>query len=463
MSIKVNVKGYSAASFSKNAVDSLIHRGLIAAEDQKEALLKLKQEIGLPEDFRPTRKTIYQPSDWIMLKNIYFNGLSEDETRWVMKRCDLKENTFNSIRRIKEATTIILANTNYSNISYQLLQNDKGEYDLYYTLNKKNESRINIGVRFDSEETASLLLNARTTLKSDLPSYVSASVRLGKRYGGQLSYGIEPSPLTSLSLAYRYMYNDIDYFRKGKRSFATTFHHHTGEVSYSNVWLRNFRFGWGIKYDLYDYGRFLHQVGNQGFEVNKEHFFSYFANLHYETYDNAYFPSKGVKFHSSYSLNTDNFWDYKDDNPFSIAAGSFEGVVSLTDRFAFLPSVRGRFLFGKNIPFSKMNVMGGDTDERFLTDQLPFAGTTDVELMDNSLLIGGIKLRQRIGSIHYLTLTGNYALSSHKIKNILKEESMFGCAITYGMDSMFGPLEASLNYTNHSDKVGFYINLGYKF
>ena len=461
--IKVNVKGYSAASFSKNAVDSLIHRGLIAAEDQKEALLKLKKEIGLPEDYRPTRKTIYQPSDWIMLKNIYFNGLSEDETRWVMKRCDLKENSFNSIRRIKEATTIILANTNYSNISYQLLQNDKGEYDLYYTLNKKNESRINIGVRFDSEETASLLLNARTTLKSDLPSYVSASVRLGKRYGGQLSYGIEPSPLTSLSLAYRYMYNDIDYYRKGKRSFATTFHHHTGEVSYSNVWLRNFRFGWGIKYDLYDYGRFLHQVGNQGFEVNKEHFFSYFANLHYETYDNAYFPSKGVKFHSSYSLNTDNFWDYKDDNPFSIAAGSFEGVVSLTDRFAFLPSVRGRFLFGKNIPFSKMNVMGGDTDERFLTDQLPFAGTTDVELMDNSLLIGGIKLRQRIGSIHYLTLTGNYALSSHKIKNILKEESMFGCAITYGMDSMFGPLEASLNYTNHSDKVGFYINLGYKF
>ncbi len=40
---------------------------------------------------------------------------------------------------------------------------------------------------------------------------------------------------------------------------------------------------------------------------------------------------------------------------------------------------------------------------------------------------------------------------------------MFGCAITYGVDSMFGPLEATLNYTNHSDKVGFYINLGYKF
>ena len=65
--IKVNVKGYSAASFSKNAVDSLIHRGLIAAEEQKDALMKLKREIGLPEDYRPERKVVYEPAEWIMV------------------------------------------------------------------------------------------------------------------------------------------------------------------------------------------------------------------------------------------------------------------------------------------------------------------------------------------------------------------------------------------------------------
>ena len=461
--IKVNVKGYSAASFSKSAVDSLIHRGWEAAEEQKNALMQLKKEIGLPEDYRPKREITYEPAEWIMVKNIHFNGLDEKDTRWVMKRCDLEENTLTSIKRIKEATTIILANTDYSNISYQLLQNKNGEYDLFYTFNKKNESRINIGVRFDSEEIASLLLNARTTLKSNLPSYISASIRLGKRYGGQLSYGIEPSPLSSFSASYQFMYNDIDYHILGKKSFATTFRQHIGELSYSNVWLRNFRFGLGIKYELYDYGRFLHQVGNQGFEVDKEHFFSYFANLHYETYDNAYFPSKGVKFHGEYTLNTDNFLEYKDDTPFSIVSASFEGVAPTSSSFAIIPSIRGRLIFGKNIPFSKMNVMGGGFREQYLNEQLSFVGTNNVQLMDNSLLIGGIKLRQRIGGIHYLSLTGNYALSSHKLKNILNEESMWGCAITYGMDSMFGPLEASLNYTNHSDDVGFYINLGYKF
>jgi NTE family protein len=94
---------------------------------------------------------------------------------------------------------------------------------------------------------------------------------------------------------------------------------------------------------------------------------------------------------------------------------------------------------------------------------LPFIGTTQVQLMKNNLLIGGIKFRQRIGHNHYLTLAGNYALSSHKIKNILTEDNMLGCAITYGMNSMFGPLEATINYINKADNVGFYLNLGYKF
>jgi NTE family protein len=110
-----------------------------------------------------------------------------------------------------------------------------------------------------------------------------------------------------------------------------------------------------------------------------------------------------------------------------------------------------------------MNIMGGDIMEQHIPYQLPFVGIDRVELMKNSLFIGGLKLRQRMGAIHYLTLTGNYALSSNKIENILNEEKMFGCAITYGVNSIFGPLEATLNYTDRSNKVGFYINLGYKF
>ena len=100
---------------------------------------------------------------------------------------------------------------------------------------------------------------------------------------------------------------------------------------------------------------------------------------------------------------------------------------------------------------------------QYLPDQLPFIGSTNIELMNQSLLIGAIKFRQRIGQSHYVSIMGNYALSSREFNDLLKEKSMFGCGISYGMDSMFGPLEATLNYTNHSNRVKLYINLGYKF
>lgn len=461
--IKVNVKGYSAASFSQPAVDSLIVRGEEAAIHQKKALIKLKESIGLPSNYKAKRLVKYDPAEWIMVKNIHFNGLDEADKQWIMKRCDLIENSFNNITRIEEATSIIRANTNYSNVTYQLIQDSKGQYNLNYTLNKKQESRINIGIRFDSEEIATLLVNARTTLNTRLPSYFYGTARLGKRYGAKLAYGIEPSPLTTLSLSYQYRYNDLDYYQQGRRSFNSTFRHHTAEISYHNVWLRNVQFGVGARYELYNYDKFLHIEGKPVFNPKHEHFFSYFANLHYETYDKAYFPTTGVKLHGAYTLYTDNMIDYENDTPFSGVVGAFEGIIPVTHRFSIIPSVHGRLLLGKNIPYSKMNVMGGDIMEQYLRYQLPFAGTTRVELMQNSLLIGGMKFRQRIGKIHYLTLTGNYALSSHKIKRIMKEDTMFGCAITYGMESMFGPLEATFNYTNHSDKLGFYINLGYKF
>ena len=462
--IKVDVEGYSAASFSKEAIDTLIRRGEEAATLQLEALKKLKKEIGLRPDYQPKRRAEYNPIKKVFIRNIDFEGIDEEDEVWILKRCKLKENDFDDIERIEEATTIIRANTNYSSVTYQLEKVSGNVYDLRYILNKKQENRINIGVRYDTEETVSLLINATTHFNTRMPSYASVTARLGERFGGRLGYGVEVSPLATLGLSYQFMYNDLDYYVMGHRSFNSVFRYHVGEFSYANVWLRNLRFSLGLRYELYDYDKFLLVEGNQPWgNVKTEHFFTYFANIHYDTYDKAYFPKRGVNFRAGYTLYTDNFTQYEGYTPFSAVAGAFEGVIPVTNRFSILPSVYGRLLLGKGIPYSKQNTMGGDILEQYLPYQLPFAGTMNVQLMDNTLIVGGLKLRQRMGDIHYLTLSASYALNSHKLSGLFEEKDMFGCAITYGVDSMFGPLEATLNYTNHSDKTGLYINLGYKF
>ena len=467
--IKVNVEGYSAASFNHSAIDTLIHRGEEAARTQIASLQQLKQQLGIDSSYQPKPQPgyPYDPNRSIFVHEISFEGLDKRDKRWLLKRCDLKENSEISIRSIEQATAILCSNLEYSSATYQLNQAPgqaaDSTYNLHFLLNKKFENKLHVGIRFDTEETASVLLNVTSNFRSKMPTYLSFTGRLGKRYMARIDYGFEPAPLKNVGLTYMFQYNDIDCYYHGEKTHNSTYRYHLGELSFSDVWHKNVRFALGLRYELYNYSKFLFQQGYEGPNISNEHFFSYFIQAHYETFDKGYFPSKGISAAAAYALYTDDMARYNGHTPFSAVKSHCQFVLPITRRFSVIPAVYGRFLVGKDIHYAKFNAMGGDVQGRYISQQLPFVGLNNVELTRHSLLIGSLKFRQRMGSIHYVSATANYALSADKIKYLFEQDSTFGYGIAYGMDSMFGPLEASLCYNNRSKKLGVYVNLGYKF
>ena len=458
--IKVDVKGYSAASFNIPALDTLVNRGEEAAREQWTALQKLKKEIGLPENYVAPRhgpfSSLWSSKD-IFVKEITFDGIEDSDKKWIMHRCHLKENSKMRMEQLYEALTTLRGSQAYSNVSYKLTDTPQG-YQLHFILEEKYERNLNLGIRFDSEEIASLLLNVRSRLETRVPSWVSVTGRLGKRYLARVEYTLAPMQMRNFNFAYQFEYNDINIYDHGRRSYNTTYKYHSGEFGFSDVWFRNLRFGAGLNFEFFKYKDFLYNTGGQRLEVKPQHFFSYFAQLHYNTYNKGYFPSKGTDVQGRYSLYTD-----KGHAPFSALAASWAGVFSLTDRFALIPSLYGRVLIGKNIPYPYLNAMGGENFGHYLPQQLPFAGITNLEIVDNSVLVTSLKLRQRIGSKNYVTFTGNVAFRNDNFFDIWGAKPVWGGSVGYGYDSLFGPLEASLGYSSRSHKVGFYVNLGYVF
>lgn len=463
--IKVDVKGYSAASFNIPALDTLVNRGEEAAREQWTALQKLKKEIGLPENYVAPRhgpfSSLWASKD-IFVKEITFDGIEDSDKKWIMHRCHLKENSKMRMEQLYEALTTLRGSQAYSNVSYKLTDTPQG-YQLHFILEEKYERNLNLGIRFDSEEIASLLLNVRSRLDTRVPSWVSVTGRLGKRYLARVEYTLAPMQMRNFNFAYQFEYNDINIYDHGRRSYNTTYKYHSGEFGFSDVWFRNLRFGAGLNFEFFKYKDFLYNTGGQRLEVKPQHFFSYFAQLHYNTYNKGYFPSKGTDVQGRYSPYTDNLTHYKGHAPFSALAASWAGVFSLTDRFALIPSLYGRVLIGKNIPYPYLNAMGGENFGHYLPQQLPFAGITNLEIVDNSVLVTSLKLRQRIGSKNYVTFTGNVAFRNDNFFDIWGAKPVWGGSVGYGYDSLFGPLEASLGYSSRSHKVGFYVNLGYVF
>ena len=464
--IRVNVDGYSSASFTPAAIDTLMRRGEEAARAQWKSLLALKKEIGIPDDYTPKQHGPYSSLSnvrTIYVTDISFTGVEADDKKWLMKKCNLKENSNISTQQIEQALFQLRGSQSYSSASYTLTDTPEG-YQLNFLLQEKYERRINLGIRFDSEEIASLLLNATADLKTHIPSRLSLTGRLGKRYAARIDYTLEPIQQRNFNFSYMFQYNDINIYEEGNRAYNTTYKYHLAEFGFSDVWYKNFRFGLGLRFEYYKYKDFLFKKPEiSDLKVESEHFLSYFAQVQYNTYDKGYFPAKGSDFKAAYSLYTDNMAQYNEHAPFSALNASWASVIPVTRRFSVIPSIYGRILIGRDFPYPLKNAIGGDVPGFYIPQQLPFAGVTNLELMDNTIMITSIKFRQRMGAIHYLTLTGNYGLTYSNFFDILKGKQLFGISAGYGMDSIFGPLEISLGYSNQTDKGSCFVNLGYYF
>ena len=461
-----NTDPYNSASFGETALDTLIDRGEQVARKQWDEILALKKKIGLSDSSDMHRKRLVHsypvaPTDTFHIRRVLFEGIDPRDEKWLTQISGLKENSLLTVKKLQEAMSIVIGTNLYSNVSYKLV--GERQEDLVLTVQEKSNSAINVGLNFNSEDIVALLLNATFDNRARYHSKFSVTGRIGKRMYGRVDYAIERNPLRNINLSYMFTYHDLDVYNRGDKIVNTTYRHHFVELGYSDMNWLNFKLKLGARYEYFDYNSFLYTAENQKYQVKPEGFISYFAQAHLETLDRRYFPSKGVSLQADYSIYTDNFVTYKGHTFFSALKLSFLSVLPLTSHLSLLPSIDGRVLIGKDPAYPFLNVVGGDMPERYLPQQLPFAGINRMEIFDNSVAIVRLNLRQRIGQRHYISLIANYAIHEDNFFDLLKGESVWGGSIGYAYNSMFGPMNTNFGLSNRNNNLQFYLNLGYSF
>lgn len=408
--IKVDVSGYSSTSFTPEAIDTLLVRGEQAARKQWQELLTLKREkLELPVGFTPVRRP----------ERI----LSSNQDSIPVIACLMPEE-------------------------------------------KKTDNRLSLGVGFDSEKLASLILNSHFTLTDARRSLVDFTLRLGTTGYGQLDYAfnLDKQRAWQAVLSYQFSYNDVDLYNRGHRVSSYTFYQHMGRAVFQRNW-QDIRCVLGVEFDKYHYNDILVQpdyVPQAGSPEN-EYFFSYSYNMFFENFDKRSYPTRGMKWTAGINLYTSDFWRYKGESAIPVVNYSWEMAFSTGSRFTVLPSLYGRLVWKSHVPYALYNGIGGLVGGRYKEQQMPFVGVSYMELARPMTAIAALKLRQRIASNHYATFTSNFALSSVKIKDLLREDKIFGCGLTYGYNSVIGPMEASIYWSDRTQEVGFLVNFGYNF
>lgn len=465
--IRPDTSPYGAASFGLAPLDTMIDRGEVAARSQWDELIALKQKIGVDalccdttveEEVHPL-----SADDLFYIRNISFDGVNPEDEQWLKKISKLKENSYITLTELQQAMSILIGTDAYSNVGYKLTGDN--QQDLVLIVQEKSISSVNVGVRFDTEEIVAVLLNATLDFRDRNRNYsrLAFTGRVGKTSSARLDYHIERTPLRNFNLAYKFTYNDLDVYHHGKKTYNTSYSHHLAEFGYSDMNWLNFKFQIGLRYEYYDYNSFLYTGDSQDFRVKPDGFISYFALAHLETLDRRYFPTKGVSLRADYSFYTDNFVSYKGRAPFSALGVNFISVLPLTSHLSLLPSLDARVLIGGNLAYPYLNAVGGEMAGKYVPQQLPFAGINRVEILNNTVAIARLNLRQRIGERNYISLILNCGVHHDSFWDLLKGNYIWGGSIGYAYNSLFGPMNANFGMSNRNTNVQFYLNLGYSF
>ena len=128
-----------------------------------------------------------------------------------------------------------------------------------------------------------------------------------------------------------------------------------------------------------------------------------------------------------------------------------------------MPAVYGRVLIGKDVALPYLNCMGGEVAGRYVSQQLPFYGIHNLQLFENSVLVGRMALRYRLGMRHYVILTGNYAKQAENFFKLFQGDDIWGGGASYAYNSIIGPISVTFDLSNWDKKLGVYFNLGFYF
>ncbi|MBR1504248.1 MAG: patatin-like phospholipase family protein [Prevotella sp.] len=470
--IRVNIEPYTAASFSATAIDTLIRRGEEAAMTHWDEIVALRDRLGLVDEQTHVNRLA---ADWSLSQkrrysiiSVNFENMTDRDKSYILRKFRLNSGDSIDLERADIISTSIRQDLNYKSARARI-QAAPGtrEADVIFTAGPRRDSKLNVGVRFDSEEMVALQANAELPVRTKLPMEFDLTVRLGKRLMARLDWALHPMSFLKPTISYAFHNNDLSFYEYGSQAYNMTYNLHKVELSLFNFNVRNFNVALGANYDYYDYHSILVEP-SQTFDISAytkdQGMLSYEAKVWYSSENNWYFPTRGALFRARFAYYTDNFVQYKDGIGIRTFSMLWRKSFPVSSKLSVQPMLCGRFVLGgEKATFLLGNMMGGEWYGHYLDEQMPFAGVNNVEMAYDKLAILQLQAQYNLTSNNLVLLRIAAGQDADKTKDILKHQTMIGTQLSYYYNSIFGPLGGSVGYSNLTKCFYYYINLGFVF
>jgi len=481
--IKPDIEKYSVLDFS--LLDEIINTGEIAARKNFTVL----QELAM----RQNRDNIVKMptivcKDTIQIKDLIINGSENFSRGYVKGRLRFPVGNIVSFNELQLGISNLAATGNFKTIRYELDANN-GKTNLILDLRENPiKTFIKMGVHYDDLLKSSALINLtkKNILLDD--DVVSLDFILGDNIRYNLKYYLDKGSYWSFGINSRFVgFNkSIDY-----RIFESNFEvpidpnlnfininvtDFTNQFYAQTVIKEEFAFILGIEHKLLKYstrtiGELLtpnltnNTNNNDRLYFEKSNFYSAYGKLTLDTYNDKYFPQKGLFFEGNFNLylaSSDFTNNFKE---FSIAQVITGVAFPIAKNLSLNIENEGGFKLGTSPVTSFDFVLGGFGANR-VNNFIPFLGYDFLSLPGNSFVKGTLKLDYEFISKNHLIFSANYANVDDDLFRTgewFTAPDFSGYGLGYGWESFIGPVQFIYSWSPERSTNNLFFSIGYWF
>lgn len=478
--IKPDMDRYSVIDFELR--DSIIREGQSAAMKEWEALSRVASRQGA----QGLRQPISGIRDSLLINRMILQGNSSYSRGYVKGklRFDLSEKI--TFEKLRQGISNLSATGNFNTIRYELVSNGIGE-DLILKL-QENPVRtyIRVGAHYDDLYKSAALINLthKHMLMDD--DVVSLDLILGDHIRYNAQYYIDKGSYWSFGLNSRFNSFDEEInYSLIEQNFQARADPNINNINldvsdltnqiYAQTVLREeFKFGLGIEHKLLKYSsRTVNElIGEADFETSGDrttfensHYFSTYGTLTLDTYDDRYFPSRGLYFDGDfhlYLLSSDFNDNFKE---FSIGKARMGAAFPLFGDVSLNLETEGGFKLGTSGVTSLDFVLGG-YGSKLINNFVHFLGYDFLSLPGNSYVKAYGRLDWEFTQKHHLMFAANFANVEDDLFRTgewFTAPDFSGYGFGYGWESFFGPVQVLYSWSPEGDNNTIFFSIGYWF
>lgn len=464
--IKPDISTFSVVTFDKG--NEIILKGIEAAKEKISQLQKISSNYTKP------KLPEYLFTDDIHIHSVRINSLKNYNKDYIFGKLGYFKNECVSFEELEKGITNLNATQNFSGISYHFEKADEEGDNLVLNLKENTVNRfLKFGLHFDNLYKSAALVNVtqkKLLFKNDLASLdfiFGDNIRYNFNYlvdnGFRWSFGVQSRLNKFKYNAKPYETGVVPQELLGFDIFNTDWNDLTNRLYLQNYYNDKFVIGMGLehKYQIVD-------IANLNLDkswLDNSHYVSPYFTIVLDTYDNKYFPTRGVNFNAEVK-HTLFSSDYNENfEPFTQINGELGTVKTFFDRVSLEAKADVGITIG-GVPSTNMNYFLGGYGFQSISNIKPFYGYDFLSLNSNTYLKALLRVDYRFYKKHHLNFTANYMYlkdAMFQYNDWLELPINSGYALGYGFQTVVGPLEIKQSYSPEVKTHYTWFSLGFWF